>query len=525
MTEGRTARKQEIMIEHILAKFGSAGAKRLRQAAVMLALCMLSAPLIDAYADTQLGFDDLAGLRAGAVDGSIQYKYISENVEDPVFYYLDSVTDEAMALKQGKIDFYFDMPQAFAQLEDQYPELMAVPGLSVPIGSIGFCFGKTARGQALQEEMNAFLREITESGEIEEIRDYWFSGGVKENVSIPDQGEKGMIRFAETAHTAPFGYMQYGRLTGYEPDLVARFCREKGYGLSYDISNTAGVLAAVQSGKSDIGASTFIATPERKESMYFSDSTLELTYSVIMRKADVAALTGLEYISADEGHADLIGSVKESFYKTFVKEDRWKMLLQGLAATLAITFLSACAGTALGLFIYYVRSRGNRLVCGLLKLYSSVLSGIPTVVLLMIIYYIVFGRTGFPGFWVAVIAFSLNFSVSAASIFSSTIGSIDIGQKEAALALGYTEKQAFRKFILPQAAQGFIPLLQGQTVALLKGTAVVGYIAVQDLTKMGDIIRSRTYEAFFPLIATALIYLMMAWVIGSLFEHVRKRWR
>ena len=499
----------------------------------------------------QLSFDALAGLRAGAVDGSIQYKYITQNVEDPAFYYFDSTTDEAMALSQGKIDFYFDMPQSFALLSEEYPELMAVPGLSVPIGSIGFCFAKTARGQELQQEMNEFLETIRESGELEEIRSYWFSAGDKENVTIPTEGENGTVRLVETAHTAPFGYIQNGGLAGYEPDLVARFCESYGYALSYVITNTEGALAEIQSGKSDIGASTFIATDERKEIMYFSDSTLELTYSVIMRRDALTALTGQDYealsasggdsgntagsdaqdssgsqdLSASTDKTGVLGSLKESFCKTFLKEARWKMILQGLGTTLAITVLSALTGTFLGMLFYQIRRRKTRVLSGLLKLFSTVLSGTPVVVLLMITYYIIFGRIGIPGFWVAVITFSLNFSVSAASVFQSTIGAVDIGQTEAALALGYTRRQAFRKFVLPQAAQNFIPLLQGQTIALLKGTAVVGYIAVQDLTKMGDIIRSRTYEAFFPLLAIAAIYLLVAWLTGLFFEQIRRRWK
>ena len=470
-------------------------------------------------------FDDLAGKRAAAIDGSIQYNYISENVKDPEFYYFDSPTDEAMAVSQGKADFYFETPPVFALVSEEYQDLMAVPGLSVPLGSIGFCYGKTERGEKLVAEMNEFLQGLKASGELEEIQDYWFCAGDKKNVVFPDTGDNGNITVSFTAHAAPYGYIQNGIPTGYEPDLLVRFCESYGYSLTYEITNTAGVLAAVQSGKSDIGASTFAITEERKESMYFSDSTLELEYCVVMRKTDVAAITGQEIDENSQTQKDFLTSVKDSFYKTFIKENRWIMILQGLGITLAITVISAIAGTVLGLGLYELLKIKNRLLAGILKAYMAVLSGMPQVVLLMIIYYIVFGSSGFPGFWVAVIAFSMNFSVAAASIFKSTIGAIDPGQSEAALALGYSSKQAFTKFILPQAAEGFIPLLKGQTVALLKGTAVVGYIAVQDLTKMGDIIRSRTYEAFFPLIATALIYLLFAWLISLLFELILRRCR
>ena len=105
----------------------------------------------------------------------------------------------------------------------------------------------------------------------------------------------------------------------------------------------------------------------------------------------------------------------------------------------------------------------------------------------------------------------------------SGIDSIDAGQREAALALGYSENQAFFRFIFPQAVVRFLPVYNGEIISLLKGTSVVGYIAIQDLTKMSDIIRSRTYEAFFPLIATAIIYFVLAWIISLILRFILKR--
>ena len=122
----------------------------------------------------------------------------------------------------------------------------------------------------------------------------------------------------------------------------------------------------------------------------------------------------------------------------------------------------------------------------------------------------------------AVIGFTLNFGAYASEIMRSGIESIDDGQREAALALGYSENQAFFKFIFPQAAVRFLPVYRGEIVSLLKSTSIVGYIAIQDLTKMSDIIRSRTYEAFFPLIATAIIYFILAWVISLILKAVLK---
>ena len=144
------------------------------------------------------------------------------------------------------------------------------------------------------------------------------------------------------------------------------------------------------------------------------------------------------------------------------------------------------------------------------------------VVLLMILYYIVFSNSGLEAVWVAIIGFSLNFGAYASEIMRSGIESIDNGQREAALALGYSENQAFFRFIFPQAVVRFLPVFSQETVSLLKSTAIVGYIAIQDLTKMSDIIRSRTYEAFFPLIVTAVIYFLIAWIISVILRQILK---
>ena len=145
------------------------------------------------------------------------------------------------------------------------------------------------------------------------------------------------------------------------------------------------------------------------------------------------------------------------------------------------------------------------------------------VVLLMIMFYIVFARTSISGVWVAVIGFGMNFGAYVSEMIRTGILAVDKGQMEAALALGYTKPHAFMKIVLPQAARHFLPVFQGEFISLVKMTSVVGYIAIQDLTKAGDIIRSRTYEAFFPLIAIAIVYFVIAWLLTRVLVALQNR--
>ena len=151
------------------------------------------------------------------------------------------------------------------------------------------------------------------------------------------------------------------------------------------------------------------------------------------------------------------------------------------------------------------------------------------VVLLMILYYVIFGKSDISGLWVSVIGFTLIFGSGMYNMLRSGVAAVGKGQIEAAYALGYSDRKAFLRVILPQAALHFMPAYKGETVSLIKGTAVVGYIAVRDLTKMADIVRSRTYEAFFPLIAVTVIYFLISGlfklVINAFIRHINPKKR
>ena len=142
------------------------------------------------------------------------------------------------------------------------------------------------------------------------------------------------------------------------------------------------------------------------------------------------------------------------------------------------------------------------------------------VVLLMILYYVIFGSVAINGVVVAVIGFTLTFGAAVFGLLKMGVGAVDPGQYEAAYALGYSNRRTFFRIIMPQALPHVLPAYRGEIVGLIKATAVVGYIAVQDLTKMGDIVRSRTYEAFFPLIAVTVIYFALEGLIGFFVNRI-----
>ena len=226
----------------------------------------------------------------------------------------------------------------------------------------------------------------------------------------------------------------------------------------------------------------------------------------------------------------MLQSFQERFYLNFIADDRWKYLVNGLKVTLTITFFALIIGVDLGLLVEIFSSTYDKtgklkilnLIC---KVYLTVIRGTPVVVQLLIIYFIIFGSVDINKTLVAVMAFGFNSGAYVAEIFRSGIMSIDDGQFEAGRSLGFNYAQTMFYIIMPQAFKNVLPALGNEFIVLLKETSVSGYIALEDLTKGGDIIRSRTYDAFMPLIAVAVIYLVMVMIFTKLVNMLERRLR
>ena len=221
---------------------------------------------------------------------------------------------------------------------------------------------------------------------------------------------------------------------------------------------------------------------------------------------------------------------KDSFYTNFIVENRWKHIANGLGTTLSVTFFALILGVVLGFLVAVVRSTYDKtgrmkILDKICKVYITVIRGTPMVIQLLIIYYVVFvGPFTIPKLLAAIIGFGLNSGAYVAEIFRSGIMSIDAGQFEAGRSLGFSYKQTMFYIIMPQAFKNVLPALGNEFIVLLKETSVAGFIALQDLTKGADIIRSRTYAAM-PLFAAALIYLVMVIIFTKLVSMLERRLR
>lgn len=218
----------------------------------------------------------------------------------------------------------------------------------------------------------------------------------------------------------------------------------------------------------------------------------------------------------------------ERIYFNLIYKDRWLSILEGLGITMEVTVIAICIGTVLGLLLAILRlSEAKWLSVGrfLAKSYITIIRGTPVMLQLLIIYYGVFGSVAGHKVLIAGVAFGLNSSAYVAEIIRSGIQSVDKGQMEAGRSLGLNYGQTFFKIILPQALKHALPTYCSEFIALIKETAVCGYIALSDLTRAVDIIQSRTLDPWIPLIAAGVLYLTVTGILAKVFSLVERRLR
>ena len=469
-----------------------------------------------------------ASARMGVRTGSIQDAYTKQYIPNASILYFDDISDMIVALNSGKIDgFMTTTLRVPFILRDNFS--LAAFELQGPYDQLAIMVARTEFGAELLPKINAFIASSRESGLFQEMYDAWFHAQEVYPEIIPPSdlpGTNGVIRYAAQAGNEPISLMKGMDMIGFEMDILTRFCKEYGYGLEVTELNLAGMLAGITSGKYDLAGGGLAITEERRQNADFTDSYYALGQWIVVRAASAAsAASAVSPASTAAGHPldAFWQGLKSSIDKNFVRENRWKLLASGIGVTLTISILSALLGTLFGFGVCMLRLRGSKATSGIVKAFVRLIQGVPLVVLLMVLYYVVFGSVDISAILVAVVGLSVNFGVYVSEMMRTGIEAVDKGQIEAALALGYSRMRTFWKITFPQAARHFLPVYKGEFISMVKMTSIVGYIAIMDLTKASDIIRSRTYEAFFPLIVTATIYFLLAWSLTSLLNLMEIR--
>ncbi|MCQ2471460.1 MAG: amino acid ABC transporter permease [Clostridia bacterium] len=218
--------------------------------------------------------------------------------------------------------------------------------------------------------------------------------------------------------------------------------------------------------------------------------------------------------------------IKNTFLRCFVAEERYMLLLEGIGVTIKVALLAIALGLVIGFLIALCNLSKSKPLNIIGKIYTDVIRGTPSVTQLMIIYFVVFASVSLEKWIIASFAFAINSGAYVSEIIRAGILSIDKGQTEAGRSLGLNAKQTMFSIVVPQAVKNIFPALCNEFITLIKETAIVGYVGLMDIQKAGDFIKSATYEAFMPLIATAIVYFVLIKILtvtlGKLEARLRK---
>lgn len=435
--------------------------------------------------------EELSGLTISTSSGTYYHDKFSRR-EDVRLFVASSEADALQAMRQGLSDVYV-IGEVLLPVDEQ--KRLGVKKVFRGEESFDVAFALRKGNEGLRKELNAFLA----SAPLEDILGHWIDGAPdvpEPEFSLP--ADAPVLRCITALNLSPVCFMgEGGEWRGIDPELLRRFAHATGRRFQMSFLELSSALIALKTGQADIISGCLFVTEERQKAADFSIPYYRCHPGYYM--LDKAA----------DGRKGLVERIRHNL----LTESRWKLIADGLLETVKITLFAILLGTLLGAGICACRRSRHSWLRSFADIYGSILEGIPSLVLLLIMFYLVFSRSGISSSAVAIITFALYFASSAGTVFDTALSAVPSGQTEAGLALGLTRVQTFIGIVLPQAIPIAAPLFSGQCVALLKGTSIVGYIAIQDLTRASDLIRSRTFDAVVPLLIVTVAYFLLAWLI------------
>lgn len=455
-------------------------------------------------------YDDIHGRKIVTLTGSTQDIYLSEVVKDCEVVRVESMADMYIALSQNKADALLTSSITWIQEHLEYPDMVCITDTISPL-PIGVAFNKNE--VELREQFNLFVKEYLKSDTYRQSYEEWAYPDSEREMPIftDEECPNGTIVVAVAPIVNPFAFIKNGKVSGIEMETIARFGKSLGKRVVFQDMPFSAVIQTLASGKAQMAADLICITEERSQNVDFSDPWTYEGMALIVNPEQTEATSSGTFID----------SIKKSIYNNFINENRYELILSGLWMTVLISIFSAIFGTMLGILLCIGMKSRFRIFSKSCTLYVDFMRCMPQVVFLMIMFYIVFGKTQMSGASVAIVALAMCFGAYTSIIFKSVLEGIDKGQTEAGLAMGFSRFKTALYFIIPQVIQRSIPIYKNEFIGLVKATSIVGYITVFDLTRAGDVIRSRTYEAFFPLIVVTIIYFIIIWVLSLTLKYVQ----
>ncbi len=451
--------------------------------------------------------EELEGKRIGTISGSVQEALVLKNVKNPQITYYTNASEEVLALQDGKIDAFAMDGDTYLSFQQQGITDLVRQEKYLGETPVYFGFTRVDNGEQVRNQFSEYIHKLDAEGKLQKILDFWYSLPEKEPVfdfeSLPNIN--GKLTYATFPLDRPHIHYSAAGFSGIEIELFYGFCKEYGYALDCYVTEYASVLTGFETGK--VTTTGYLAiSPEIANKLFFSIPYMYAHQTMVVRNLAAKKLSSGKFFK----------KIAERFEQNFIRDNRWKLMLRGFYVTLILSLCSALFGTIIGFVVCFARISKNKTVSTVSAAFIRLFQGIPIVVFLLILYFVIFAKSDISGITIGVIGFSVDFGVYVAEILRSAIEAIPHGQWDAAKALGFRHSKTMTRIILPQAVYHALPVYRGQFISMVKMTSVVGYVAVQDLTKVSDIIRSQTYDALMPLLFTATIYFLLSWSLAQL---------
>ena len=454
---------------------------------------------------------DLAGLRVATQSGSCYDMELSSRTDIELQRY-NTLSDALQALLHGNADVLLNDETALNAYvcREQGIKPVLREDKAYPTS---FMFPK--EDKALADAFTATLKRLKAEGTYDQIIDYWLNDRYIDAdtfpyVPTPTTGQP--IRVANVCATAPLAFASGDEWYGLEIDLLRQLAVDLNRPLDIRFYDVTAAIMALKTGKADLISGGVFITPERQQEFSFGDPYYDFHGTYFAIDPD-----------SENSKSGVAARSKKAFHKNLLAENRWRFITEGLQTTLIISFFAILFGSLLGIVIYRMGESRRRWVRSIASVYNGFIAGIPELVLQLVLYYVVFAKSGLTAEVVAIIAFAMCFASGAADIYKTSLDAVPNGQTEAGLALGFTPMQTFFHIIFPQAVKRGLPLYKSLCINILKATSIVGYIAIQDLTRAGDLIRSRTFDALVPLLAVTILYFLLVWFLAALFNIFTKK--
>ncbi len=483
---------------------------------MMLTGCSMTPAASDVH-----NVDDLSGKKIGVQIGTTGDTYATDYEGDEagtVIERYNKAADAISSLKNGKIDCVIIDEQPAKAFVKKNSDLSILEEEFI-IEDYAICISK--QNPELTRDINEALKELKANGTLDKIINHYISDEEDGFKYVSPEGldhSNGTIVMATNATFPPYEYYEEGEIVGIDADLMQAIADILNKELTIIDIDFDAIITAVQGGKADVGVSGMTVTEKRKQNIDFSDTYTTSKQVIIVRNGKTDSLPSVD---------DIYQTLKDNIYQTFIEDNRYEYILTGLQNTLIIAVLAVMLGLLLGFLVAIIRATHDKvgsfyILNFFCKIYLTVIRGTPSMIQLLIIYYVIFASSNINKILVAALAFGINSGAYVAEIIRGGIMSLDEGQFEGARSLGLTHTQTMLYVVLPQTFKNTLPSLANEFIVLIKETSISGYIGLQDLTMAGNIIRGITYEAFFPLVSVACIYLLIVVVLSSFVSKLER---